>query len=74
MPPRAAVKPGVRHLTPEQLAERLQVELHVLVDWRKKNRGPNYIRPESDGDKASIRYPLAEVEAWEQRQLVQTGT
>lgn len=60
----------VRHLTTEALSERLDVPVETLRDWRKQKRGPAYIRGESGGDKATIRYPLAEVEAWEQRQLV----
>ena len=68
MPPRTASP--VRHLSPEALSERLDVTTETLREWRKQNRGPNYIRGESGGDKATIRYPLAEVEAWEKRQLV----
>lgn len=70
-PERPAVP--VKHLTPEALADRLDVSVETLRDWRNGNRGPSYIRGESNGDKATIRYPLAEVEAWEQRQLVKTG-
>lgn len=66
MPPRTAV----RHLSPEALSERLDVPVATLRDWRNQGRGPAYIRGESDGDKATIRYPVAEVEAWEKRQLV----
>lgn len=70
MPPRAAV----RHLTPADLSERLGgTPIETLRDWRKHGRGPAYIRGEADGRKATILYPLAEVEAWEQRQLVRTG-
>jgi Helix-turn-helix domain len=69
-----ATRTAVRHLSPEALSERLDVPVATLRDWRNQNRGPAYIRGESDGDKATIRYPLAEVEAWEQRQLVKTST
>lgn len=66
MPPRAAV----RYLSTRQLSERLCIPEETLRDWRRHDRGPAYIRSESDGDKATIRYPLAEVEAWEKRRLV----
>jgi hypothetical protein len=62
--------PAVTHLTTRQLANRLGIPEETLRDWRKKNRGPAYIRSESDGDKATILYPLAEVEAWEKRRLI----
>lgn len=62
----------VRHLTPADLAERLAMGEKQLANWRSQGKGPAYIRSESDGDKATIRYPLAEVEAWEKRQLVRT--
>lgn len=73
MPPRT-----VQHLTPAQLAERYGGQddgptVATLRDWRSDGRGPAYIRGESDGDKATILYPLTEVEAWEKRQLVSTG-
>jgi transposase-like protein len=58
------------HLSTKQLADRLGIPEETLRDWRKKNRGPAYIRSESDGDKATILYPLAEVEAWEKRRLI----
>lgn len=60
----------VQHLTPEQLAERLQVDEATLFHWRRDGKGPAYIRGESKGTKATVRYPLAEIEAWEQRRLV----
>lgn len=66
MPPRAAV----RHLTPEQLADRLQVEVTTLAEWRRDKRGPAYIRGESDGKKATVRYPEAWVLEWEQSRRV----
>jgi hypothetical protein len=66
---------AVRHLTPAELAERLgDLSEATLADWRKNDRGPAYIRGESDGRKATVVYPLAEVEAWEQRRLVRPGT
>jgi hypothetical protein len=65
----------VRHLTPAQLSERFGgMPLETLRDWRRNGKGPAYIRSESDGDKATILYPLAEVEAWERRQLVTPAT
>lgn len=62
--------PSVKHLTTAELADRLQMDETTLANWRKKRRGPAYIRTESAGRSATIRYPLAEVEAWERRQLV----
>jgi ribosomal protein L29 len=65
MPPRE-----VRHMTPKELAERLRMSEAQLANWRSQNRGPAYIRGESTGDKATIRYRLADVEAWEESRLV----
>lgn len=71
MPARAAV----RHLTPADLSERLGgIPVMTLRDWRADGKGPAYIRSESNGDKATILYRLADVEEWEERQLVKTGT
>jgi len=63
----------VIHLTPADLAERLQLDVTTLASWRNAGKGPNYIRTESTGRSARILYPLAEVEAWEKRQLVVTS-
>lgn len=63
-PPKA-----VRHLTTEELAERLDLEPQTVRDWRKQGRGPAYIK---DGEKF-VRYPVAEVEAWEKSRLVTTS-
>lgn len=48
-------------LTPEQLAERMQVSSRQLTFWRNQGRGPAFIRVG-----ATIRYRLADVEAFEQ--------
>lgn len=63
------------NLTPAELAERLHVSEGQLANWRcaKPPRGPAYIRGESTGRKALVLYPLAEVEAWEQRRLIRPG-
>ena len=57
---------AVRHLTTDQLAERLGVEPQTVRDWRVQDRGPAYIK---DGGKL-VRYRLADVEAWEKSCLV----
>lgn len=61
---------AVKHLTAAELAERLRMSEGQLANWRSQNRGPAYVRGESNGRKATILYPLAEVEAWEKRRLV----
>jgi excisionase family DNA binding protein len=60
--------PPVRHLTSEELADRLRVSRQTLAEWRRDKRGPAYI---ADGGKF-VRYRLTEVEAWEKRALVAT--
>lgn len=62
--------PPVRHLTSEELAERLNCSTQTLTEWRRDKRGPAFI---ADGGKF-VRYPVAEVEAWEKRALVATQT
>jgi hypothetical protein len=81
MPPRTAVRQAgkVRHLTPQQLSERYGgpdegVSVATLRDWRGDGRGPDYIRGESDGDKATILYPENWVEEWEESRRVRHAT
>lgn len=53
------------HLTPEQLAERLSLSTETLANWRLKGGGPSYIKI----SRQTVRYPLAQVEAWERAKL-----
>ena len=45
-----------------------------LANWRSQGRGPAYIRGESRGTKALIRYRVADVEAWEESRIVRPGS
>lgn len=62
---------AVKHLTTEELAERLggdeeeRVSVRTLEDWRHDGKGPAFIRV---GGK--VRYRLKDVEAWEESNLV----
>lgn len=70
MPPRTSAAAAVKHLTPAELAERLSMSTGQLANWRSQGRGPDYLRSESSGDKATVLYPVAWVEEWENRQRV----
>ena len=61
---------AVKHLTDDQLAERLGCAPETLRDWRRDGRGPAYIK---DGAKF-IRYRVADVEAWEKSRLKARAT
>ena len=52
------------HLTPKEAADRLRLTVGTLSNWRVSGGGPRYIKV---GRK--VLYPLAEIEAFEQRQL-----
>jgi excisionase family DNA binding protein len=54
-----------RHLTPEQLCERLGVELRTLYSWKYHGEGPRAIKVGR-----LLRYRLADVIAWEESRLV----
>jgi excisionase family DNA binding protein len=60
---------AARHLTTDELAERLGVKPHTIRLWREQDRGPAYIK---DGGKF-VRYRLADVEAWEKSRLITPG-
>lgn len=55
----------VCHLTTQELADRLGVAAITVRIWRQHGNGPAYIRLGR-----GVRYPLAEVEAWEKRRLI----
>jgi len=67
---RVMTPPKVRHLTPEELAERLGGDFSVatLKRWRRTGYGPKPIKVGRH-----VRYRLAEVEAWERALLAATA-
>lgn len=56
---------AVRHLTTEELALRLGRSPRTVEDWRLDRKGPPYIRVGG-----TVRYRLADIEAWEKSRLV----
>ena len=53
------------YLTPTKLAERWGVHTATLKRWRDKGEGPGYFKTP-----ASVLYPLAEVEQYEQANTI----
>ena len=53
-------------LTSKELAVRWKMSEQMLRVWRVKNKGPNYFKL-GEGKKASVRYRLEDVEAWEKQ-------
>ena len=56
-------------LTSDQLAERYGLSPATIVDWRRKDRGPEYYplpKYAISSGSAKVRYELKEVIAWEQ--------
>ena len=56
--------PRTRHLTTDELAERLSLPAETVKRWRKTGTGPRFIRVGRH-----VRYRLADVEAWEKSRL-----
>jgi hypothetical protein len=59
--------PPIRFLTAQQLVERWgsAVCVGTLANWRTQGRGPVYVRIGS-----KVRYPIAQLEQWEEAQTV----
>jgi excisionase family DNA binding protein len=55
---------GEIHLTPEELAEREQVPVSTIYQWRSRGGGPPGFRVGRH-----VRFRLADVEAWERELL-----
>lgn len=53
-------------LTSKELAERWKMTDQILRKWRMENKGPKYFKLGESG-KASVRYRLEDVEAWEKQ-------
>jgi len=60
---------AVKHLTTDELAERLGISRRTIEGWRRTGEGPKFL-PLVKG----IRYREADVEAWEKSRLVTPGT
>lgn len=54
-----------RHLSPEQLAQRLNLPLQTIYGWNKTGRGPRFLRVGRH-----VRYRLADVIRWEETRTV----
>lgn len=55
---------GERQLTPAQVAERIGYSTATLATWRCIGKGPRFVKYGAS-QQARVRYPVAEVEAWE---------
>jgi predicted DNA-binding transcriptional regulator AlpA len=64
MAARTAVK--VRHLTTEELAERLGFSVRTVEGWRRTGYGPRWLPGKGS---AGVRYREADIEAWEESRL-----
>jgi Helix-turn-helix domain len=58
-----------RHLTTEELAERLRRHPQTIKNWRRDNLGPDFMQVGS-----TILYPEPWVEEWEQARRRRSGT
>jgi helix-turn-helix protein len=62
---------AIRHLTTDEAAERLGTTPGTLRKWRQLGCGPAYIKGDREqGRKTLVRYRVADLEAWERKQLV----
>jgi hypothetical protein len=52
-----------------EFAERERVDVSTARQWRKDGTGPAYLPITESATKATIRYRLADIEAWEQSRL-----
>lgn len=57
-----------KHLTSEELAERLGVPCETISYWRKIRSGPTFLKVGRH-----VRYRLADVVAWEKSRAVKPG-
>ncbi|NBN62078.1 helix-turn-helix domain-containing protein [Microvirga tunisiensis] len=60
-------------MTEGELAERLGVAAQTLRRWRLQGRGPAYMKCGDRASTATVRYRLADIEAWERSRVAVTG-
>lgn len=61
--------PAAKHLTTDELADRLGISKRTIEGWRRTGEGPQFL-PLLKG----IRYREVDIEAWEKSRLVTPGT
>lgn len=54
--------------TTDELAERWEMNPQTLVNWRSQQRGPEWIKLRRPGKRPTVRYRLADVEAYEAKE------
>lgn len=64
---------AVRHLTEAEFAEREGVDPETARKWRRDGAGPAYLQLSESRTKQTIRYRVADVEAWEKSRLKSAG-
>ena len=56
-----------KYLTPQELSDMLKIPTGTLSQWRFHGRGPRYFK-----DRKTIRYDVADVQEWIDRNKVKT--
>lgn len=65
---------AVKHLTTEELAERLGISPRTVEGWRRTGYGPKFFPLGKGGPRAPVRYRETDIEDWEKSRLVTPGT
>jgi predicted DNA-binding transcriptional regulator AlpA len=60
--------PG-EHLSPAELAARLDVAVRTVYDMNYRGTGPSYFR--TGAENGRVRYRLVDVERWERERMVE---
>jgi len=63
---------GDEFLEEPEVATRWKMSRRTLQNWRANGTGPRYIKL-SEGRGGRVRYPLADIQAYEQARIVQPG-
>lgn len=71
---RTATAPAVKHLTEAEFAQRVGIGIATVRIWRKNGTGPDYLKLSDSATSGTIRYRLADIEAWETARLRQSAT
>jgi hypothetical protein len=71
--PRTA-EPAVKHLTEAEFAARVGIGVATVRIWRKNGTGPAYLKLSDSATSGTIRYRMADIEAWENARLREHAT
>ena len=57
-------------LTSKCVAKRINIHPDTLRHWRRKNKGPRYLKEDPNNPQSPVRYPEKWLDQWQREKMV----